>query len=141
MIAMITRRVRVLDPTRSAGGFTASAPALTTRLAADTQVGPRNGLQARDRNAIAAHLAVAVAVLGHPVEGLLDVLDGLAGRGRQRKVALTLDGQRVALAALLVELRVARFTLAGDLLGLRGERLRLLEVHLPFGEQLLAQLL
>src|SRR3954464_937244 len=50
-----TARVRVLERV-PARGFTASAPALTTRLAAHAQVGPRDGLQTRDRDAIAAHL-------------------------------------------------------------------------------------
>ena len=48
---------------------------------------------------------VAVGAVGEAHERGVDVGDGLAGLGRQGQVALALDDHRVALAALVVELR------------------------------------
>jgi hypothetical protein len=74
---------------------------------------PREHLEARQRDAVAARDAQAERVVGHLPQRALDVLDGLARGGRQREVALTLDVDRVALARLLVELGVALLALAG----------------------------
>src|SRR3954468_22265907 len=95
------------DPARSATPF-------STRLALHALIGPRDRLEPRHRNAIATDLAVAVRTVFHARERLGDVVDGLARRGRECEIALALDAQRVALARLFVELRVARFAFVGQ---------------------------
>ena len=54
-----------------------------------------------------------------------------AGLGAQREVALALDGERVALARLLVELHVARLALGGQQVGLGLQRRGLADVGDP----------
>ena len=61
----------------------------------------------------------------HPHERVVDVVDDLARRCRQQEIALPLDVDGVALARLLVELRVATLALARELLGLGRELLGL----------------
>ena len=69
-------------------------------------------------------------------ERLRDVVDGLARRGREREVALALDAERVALARLLVELRVAGLALVRERLGLGLEPLGLARVLAPLLDEL-----
>src|SRR5690606_1344200 len=94
-----------------------SPPSFGTRLAVDADVGPRDRLQALDRDLAARVRAHAVGALSDPGERRVDLLHQLAGLGRQQEVALALDADGVALARLLVELGVARLPLAGQLLG------------------------
>ena len=58
----------------------------------------------------------------------LDVVDRLARGGRQGEVAFALDADRVALARLLVELRVALLAFAREQLGLGRQLLGLAQV-------------
>ena len=55
-------------------------------------------------------------------DGGVDLLDGRPGLGGQGQVALALDGQRVALARLLVELDIAGLAVLGQRVGLGLER-------------------
>src|SRR5437879_6316648 len=93
-----------------------SAP-FATSLALHTLLGPRNDCETRDRNAVAARHAQAICAVLHASKRAFDVVDGLAGGGRERKITFALDAYRVTLARLLVELRVALFTFVGELFG------------------------
>ena len=74
-------------------------------------------------------------------QGAVDLLDGGHGLGRQREVALAVDGHRPAFAGLLVELHVARLPLEGERLGLGPQVGGLVLVDLTLLEQELALLL
>src|SRR5207253_8511699 len=67
-------------------------------------IGPRDRLEARNRDPITADLAVAVRPVVHPRESLRDLFDGLTRRGRQGEVSLALDAEGVAFARFLVEI-------------------------------------
>src|SRR5689334_20445883 len=92
---------------RRAAARPESATPLGTRLAVDTDVGPRNRLEALERDLATRVRAHAVGPLLHPGERGVDVLDDLARRRGEQQIALALDVDGVALARLLVELRVA----------------------------------
>src|SRR4051812_18382358 len=103
----------------------ASAAPFATGLALHALLRPRNDLEACDRDAITARDAYAVEAGRDALQGAVDVLDRLARGGRQRQVALAFHADGVALARLLVELRVALLALRRELLGRRLELLGL----------------
>ena len=140
------------DPTRSAHRFgrrgharvsidlRSTAP-LAAGLALDALDRPREHLEPRQRDAIAARDAHAERVLRHLTQRAFDVLDGLSRGRREREVTLALDVDRVALARLLVELRVALLAFAREQVGLGRELVGLAEVAGPLGLESLAELL
>src|SRR5262245_30136742 len=119
-----TSRLRVTSPAALATGF-----------ALHTLLRPRNHLEARNRNPVAAREAQAVRPFVHARERALDVVDGLACTRRQCEVALTLDADGVAFARLLVELGVALLALARENFGFGLELLGLPAVPIAFLDQ------
>src|SRR6516162_10080009 len=91
-----------------------SAASFATLLALDALLGPRNDLETCDRNPVATRHTQSVGAVGHACQRTLDVVDGLTRARRQREIALALDAHGVALARLLVELRIALFALARE---------------------------
>ena len=123
----------------AAGAALRSASALGTRLAVDAHLRPRDRLEPLERDLAPRGLAHAVLVALHPIQRVVDLLDHLAGRRREQQVPLALDVDGVALAGLLVELGVARLALAGELLRLGGEVVRLMEEPRLLVDELLAE--
>src|SRR5262249_8094678 len=116
-----------------------SAPSLGTSLAVDAGLGVGQGLEALEVDAATRRDAQAVGAVGHALERAVDLVDDLLRRRRQQQVALTLDVDGVALARLLVELRVAALALGGQLVGLGLEVGGLLHVAGPLLEQALLE--
>src|SRR4051812_8957896 len=131
--AAATHAVRERDVVRAL----VSATPFATSLALHALLGPRDDLEPPDRDAVEAGHANAVHPCGNAKQCAVDVVDGLARRGRQREVALALDAYGVALARLLVELRIALFSLRRELL---GRRLELLGLARMTGARLVEQL-
>ena len=100
-------------------------------LAGDAESGIRQRLQAGLRDALAALLAHAVGADVDLGQGPVDLVDGGPSLGRQDQVELAVDVGGAALAALLVELDVARLMLEGQGVGLGLEFLGLLRVAGP----------
>src|SRR5689334_14223916 len=126
---------------RRAPDRVASAAPFDTLLAVDAGLGPRDGLEPRHRDPPTRGRAEPVRAVLHALERGVDLLDRLPCGGRQHEVALALDADRVALARLLVELRVALLALGDQRLGLRLELGRLADVAVALLEQELLQLL
>ena len=111
-------------PARPCRSPEAEAPA----LALHAQRSVRQGLEAFLGDVGAALLALAVGAGVDLLDRGVDLLDGGAGLRRQGQVALALDGQRVALARLLVELDVAGLAVLGQRVGLGLQGLGLAQV-------------
>src|SRR5450755_3923760 len=94
-----------------------SAAPFATGLALHALLGPRDDLEPRDRDAIAAGHTQSVHSRGDPLQGAVDVVDGLARGRRQRQIALALHAHGVTFARLLVELGVALLPFRCELLG------------------------
>src|SRR5712691_3959457 len=94
-----------------------SATPFATGLAFHTLLRPRDHLEPRDRDAIAAGNAQSVQSRRDALQGAVDVADGLSSGRRQRQIPLAFDADRVAFARLLVELGVALLALRRELLG------------------------
>src|SRR5262245_32901649 len=94
------------------------AASLGTSLAVDAGLGVGQRLEALQVDAPAGGDAQAVGAGGHALERAVDLVDDLLRRRRQEQVALALDVDGVALARLLVELRVATLPLGRELVGL-----------------------
>ena len=124
----VERRVR-------AGREVSLAASLGTSLAVDAGLGVRQGLEALEVDAPTGGEAQAVGAVLHALERAVDLVDDLLRRRREQEVALALDVDGVALARLLVELRVAALALGGELLGLGLELVGLLDVAGPLLEQ------
>src|SRR4051812_34980542 len=105
-------------PDRTRGVPVSSAAPFATGLALDALLGPRDDLEARHRNPVAARHAQSEGALGQQFERPVDLVDGLARGGRQREIALAFDAHRVAFARLLVELGVTLLAILGKLFGL-----------------------
>src|SRR6476661_6492952 len=126
---------------RRAPDRVASAAPFDTLLAVDAGLGPRDGLEARHRDPPACGRAQPVRAVLHTLERGVDLLDRLTRGRREHEVALALDADGVALARLLVELRVALLALGDQRLGLGLELRGLAHVAVALLEQELLQLL
>ncbi len=82
-----------------------------------------------------APLAPPVGLAIDLAQGVIDLLDGGRGLCRQGQVPLTVDGDRAALARLLVELDIAGLALEGQRVGLGPEVDGLAAVDAPLLEQ------
>src|SRR3954447_14043309 len=123
----------------AAGGL-APGP-LDTLLAVDAELGPRDGLEPGHVDLAARRHAQAVGAVVHPLQRPVDLVDGLARVGGEHEVTLALHGDHVALAGLLVELRVALLPLVHEHVGVGLELDGLLEVAGPLLDEEVAQLL
>src|SRR4051812_23181515 len=93
-----------LDPSALSASF-------GTRLAVDAGLRVRQRLESLQRDAAAGGHAHPVGLVPDPLERPVDLVDDLPRRRRQQQVALALDVDGVALARLLIELRVAALAL------------------------------
>src|SRR6476659_7025931 len=135
-IAPITQRVRV------AGLVVVRSPApLAAGLALHALHRPRQHLEPGERYALPTGRAEPERVLVELTQRAVDLFDGLARGGGQRKVTLTLHVHRVALARFLVELGVALLAFAGEQIGLGRQLVGLAHVVLAFLFEAFPQLL
>src|SRR5436190_19112077 len=134
--AAMTHAVRDREGTRPR----VSATPFATGLALHALLGPRDHLEPRDGDAIAARDAQSVHSRRDALQGAVDIAHGLTSRRRQRQIPLALDAHRVAFARLLVELGVALLPLRRELLGRGLELLGLAGVALTLLLEALAQL-
>src|SRR5262245_55301406 len=125
------------------GGVPAALPPgpLDTLLAVDAELRPRDRLEPGHVDPAAGRDADAVRAVLHPLQRPVDLVDGLARVRGEHQVALTLDGDGVALARLLVELGVALLPLGHEHVGVGLQLHRLLEVAGPLLDEQLLQLL
>jgi len=111
-------------------------PSFGTRLALDTGLGIREGVESLERDPAPGGPAHAIGLVLDPVQRPVDLVDDLArGRGEQ-EVALTFDIEGVAFAGFLVELGVATLAVVGQRFRLGLELLGLMDVLRPLLEQL-----
>ncbi len=92
----------------------------------------------RDVVAGATDDALSVDVAIEPVESSVDLVDLLSGLGRERKVAVSLDGKGVALSRFLVELNVAWLTVSHQRRSLSCECLGVVCVSLTLVDEFFA---
>src|SRR4051794_13302587 len=116
-------------------GPPALAASLGTSLAVDARLGVRQRLESLEADAATGRQAQTVRLVLDARERAVDLVDDLLGRGGEQEIALPFDVDGVALARLLVELRVAAFTLGRELLGLRRQLIGLLDVAGAFRQE------
>src|SRR5262245_22842604 len=130
------RTIPAASPVRAPEPRTALSASFGTRLAVDAGLRVWQCFEAFDGDTPPRRRAQAVGLVPHPLERAVDLLDDLAGRCRQHQVAFALDADRVALAAFLVELRVALLAIERKLRGLGLQFVGLTQVPGPLFEQL-----